>query len=76
MTKENSAVLEPPTSPLMPLAPFPPPPEEDESVGKAPQFYGFVAWMGTSLAWILYVLWALLPDKWIVATGVEWYPSR
>lgn len=46
------------------------------SKSRAPEFYGFVAWASTSLLFIVYVLWALLPDSWIVATGVDWYPNR
>jgi len=50
------------------------PPTQNRS--RAPEFYGFVAWTSTSLAFVLYVLWALLPDDYIVWLGVEWYPSR
>ena len=64
-----------PTSPTSPLAPYPPiPPTEHRS--RAPEFYGFVAWTSTSVAFVLYVLWALLPDEYIIWLGVEWYPSR
>ncbi|KAJ7599052.1 PIG-P [Mycena floridula] len=64
-----------PTSPVTPLAPFPPIPSL-EYRSRAPEFYGFVAWISTSLIFVLYVLWALLPDGWIVWLGVEWYPNR
>jgi hypothetical protein len=64
-----------PTSPTSPLAPFPPPlPAESRS--RAPEFYGFVAWAVTYLFFILYFLWAILPDEWIVWLGVSWYPNR
>ncbi|KAL0959614.1 hypothetical protein HGRIS_011317 [Hohenbuehelia grisea] len=64
-----------PTSPASPIAPFPPlPPSGDHS--RAPEFYGFVAWTSTSLLFVLFFLWALLPDSWIVEAGIEWYPSR
>ncbi|KXN86524.1 Phosphatidylinositol N-acetylglucosaminyltransferase subunit P [Leucoagaricus sp. SymC.cos] len=43
---------------------------------RAPEFYGFVAWASTSVLFVVYILWALLPDEWIVAMGVEWYPNR
>src|SRR6266403_2222165 len=65
----------PPTSPTSPLAPFPPPPPV-ESRSRAPEFYGFVAWAVTYLLFILYVLWAILPDESIVWLGVTWYPNR
>ncbi|KAI0916028.1 hypothetical protein AcV5_003481 [Taiwanofungus camphoratus] len=64
-----------PTSPVTPLAPYPPlPPTESRS--RAPEFYGFVAWTSTYLLFCLYVLWALLPDEYIVWLGVSWYPNR
>ena len=48
----------------------------DPHRSRAPEFYGFVAWTSTYLAFILYLLWALVPDEYIVRAGVEWYPSR
>ncbi|KAI0266513.1 PIG-P-domain-containing protein [Gloeopeniophorella convolvens] len=64
-----------PTSPTSPLAQFPPlPPVESRS--RAPEFYGFVAWSVTHLGFVLYCLWAILPDDWIVWLGVTWYPNR
>ncbi|KAG0706955.1 PIG-P [Suillus ampliporus] len=66
-----------PTSPESPLASFPlEPPASGEYRSRAPEFYGFVAWTSTSVVFVLYVLWALLPDEYIVWLGVEWYPSR
>ncbi|RDB29726.1 Phosphatidylinositol N-acetylglucosaminyltransferase subunit P [Hypsizygus marmoreus] len=46
------------------------------SRSRAPEFYGFVAWTSTSLAFCLYVLWALVPDEYIVWVGIDWYPNR
>ncbi|KAN0084099.1 PIG-P domain containing protein [Tylopilus felleus] len=43
---------------------------------RAPEFYGFVALSSTSVLFAVYVLWALLPDEYIVWLGVKWYPSR
>jgi len=43
---------------------------------RAPEFYGFVVWASTSLIFVLYILWALLPDSWIMALGINWYPNR
>ena len=64
-----------PTSPASPLAQFPPlPPAESRS--RAPEFYGFVAWAVTHLLFVLYFLWAILPDEWIIWLGVTWYPNR
>ncbi|EIN08569.1 PIG-P-domain-containing protein [Punctularia strigosozonata HHB-11173 SS5] len=64
-----------PTSPTSPLAPFPPEPSpEDRS--RAQEFYGFVAWTSTYLLYILFLLWAFLPDEWLIWLGIEWYPSR
>jgi phosphatidylinositol glycan class P protein len=43
---------------------------------RAPELYGFVAWTTTSLLYVVYVLWAVLPDEWILAAGIDWYPNR
>ncbi len=64
------------TSPRSPTAPHPWPPQPEEQRSRAPEFYGFVAWTSTYLLFVLYVLWALLPDAWIVWVGVTWYPNR
>lgn len=61
------------TSPTSPVSPFPSPTEQRS---KAPEFYGFVAWTSTYILFVLYILWALLPDEYIQWTGVTWYPSR
>ncbi|KAI9464761.1 PIG-P-domain-containing protein [Russula earlei] len=69
------SVDEQPTSPTSPLAPFPPPPPT-ASRSRAPEVYGFVAWAVTYLLFVLYFLWAILPDDWIASLGVSWYPNR
>ena len=53
-------------------APWPPP----EHRSRAAEFYGFVAWTTTYILFVVYILWALLPDEWIVNLGVTWYPNR
>jgi len=80
--------LDEPTSPAKPIAPFPPlthrtlsspmklKPASRASGGRAPEFYGFVAWLVTLLSYGLFLLWALLPDKVIPALGIHWYPAR
>ncbi|EPS94066.1 hypothetical protein FOMPIDRAFT_1038936 [Fomitopsis schrenkii] len=64
-----------PTSPVSPLAQFPPL-LPTESRSRAPEFYGFVAWTSTYLMFCVYVLWALLPDEYIIGLGITWYPNR
>ncbi|CAL1699703.1 unnamed protein product [Somion occarium] len=64
-----------PTSPVKPLAQFPPL-SPTESRSRAPEFYGFVAWTSTYLLFCLFLLWALLPDEYILWLGVTWYPNR
>jgi hypothetical protein len=64
-----------PTSPVALLTRAPTePPHEHRS--RAPEFYGFVAWSLTSVLFVVYVLWVLLPDEYILWLGVKWYPSR
>ncbi|KAG7094255.1 hypothetical protein E1B28_007859 [Marasmius oreades] len=43
---------------------------------RAPEFYGFVAWASTSFLFVVYLLWALLPDEYILWLGIDWYPNR
>ncbi|KAI3597861.1 phosphatidylinositol class p [Moniliophthora roreri] len=43
---------------------------------KALELYGFVAWTSTPFLFVIYLLWALLLDEYIVASGVDWYPNR
>lgn len=75
------------TSPVHPVAPFPPllgtHTAENARVGiqsvgggRAPEFYGFVAWLITLLVYFSYALWAFLPDWVIRAAGITWYPAR
>ncbi|KAH7102545.1 PIG-P-domain-containing protein [Auriculariales sp. MPI-PUGE-AT-0066] len=63
-----------PPSPTSPVAQYPPYPGREKS--RAPEYYGFVAWTATAIAFMLYLLWALLPDAWIEGAGVLWFPSR
>lgn len=72
-TGDREGELEP-TSPRSPLAPYPSHPAELKS--RAAEYYGFVAWISTYALFVLYLLWALLPDTLIVHLGIEWYPSR
>jgi hypothetical protein len=58
------------SQPSMPDKPKPP------ARSRASEFYGFVAWASTSVLFVVYILWALFPDGWIEALGVDWYPSR
>ena len=44
--------------------------------GRAREFYGFVALVSTFILWVAYVPWALCPDEWLVAVGIQWYPNR
>ena len=90
VTSHNSedTELDEPTSPANPIAPFPPltrktlssptklRPTTRASGGRAPEFYGFVAWLVTLLSYVLFLLWALLPDKVIHVLGIHWYPAR
>ncbi|KAL1754208.1 PIG-P [Schizophyllum commune] len=59
------------TSGAAPLASYP-----AHEHSRAPEFYGFVAWTSTYLLFVLFLLWALLPDTVIVYLGIDWYPNR
>ncbi|EJT97899.1 PIG-P-domain-containing protein [Dacryopinax primogenitus] len=69
-----------PTSPLSPIAPYPPPTSPSSPASqprtRAREVYGFTAYVGTLLLFVLYVVWAVTPDAWLERIGVEWYPNR
>lgn len=97
---QSGDMLDEPTSPIHPIARFPPliltsaeangATESEtkqepvkrasrrlrESRGRAPEFYGFVAWLVTILVYLAYLLWTFLPDELIRILGIEWYPAR
>ncbi|KZS98723.1 PIG-P-domain-containing protein [Sistotremastrum niveocremeum HHB9708] len=62
------------TSPLSPLASYPVGAAEEKS--RAREMYGFAAWVTTYLAFIVYVIWGVVPPEWLDAVGITWYPSR
>lgn len=47
-----------------------------EEKSRAPEFYGFTAWVGTWIGFVLFVLWASVPEGWIEGVGITWYPNR
>ncbi|KAJ3827395.1 PIG-P-domain-containing protein [Lentinula raphanica] len=57
-----------------PVAPAP-----SEYHFQTPELHGLIAWTSSSFLFLVYILWALLPDECIVGAGVEgveWYPNR
>jgi phosphatidylinositol glycan class P protein len=43
---------------------------------KASEKYGFVVYVGSLIAWYLFLFWSFTPDRYIKALGIEWYPDR
>jgi phosphatidylinositol glycan class P protein len=37
---------------------------------------GFLLYLGAHLASVIYLLWAILPDRILESLGILWYPSR
>ncbi|KPV75564.1 uncharacterized protein RHOBADRAFT_9432, partial [Rhodotorula graminis WP1] len=37
---------------------------------------GFVLYVGSLVAYVAYLVWAFLPEPWLEAIGIEWYPAR
>ncbi|KAH7904401.1 hypothetical protein BJ138DRAFT_1175363 [Hygrophoropsis aurantiaca] len=44
-------------------------PTSPEYRSRAPEFYGFVAWTSTTICFILFLFWALLPDDITIWVG-------
>ncbi|KAF8343087.1 PIG-P [Cantharellus anzutake] len=47
-----------------------------ESGGNVREIYGFVALVSTSILYVVYLIWAFIPDRYLVSAGIKWYPSR
>lgn len=43
---------------------------------KASEKYGFVVYVGSLVAWWIYLVWGFVPDRYLKAIGIEWYPHR
>ena len=43
---------------------------------KASEKYGFVIYVGSLIAWYLFLFWSFTPDRYIKALGIAWYPNR
>jgi phosphatidylinositol N-acetylglucosaminyltransferase subunit P len=40
------------------------------------EYYGFVLYLASSLAFLLYLLWSYLPSPFLAAIGLHYYPNR
>lgn len=40
------------------------------------EYYGFVLYLASSLAFLLYILWSYLPSPFLAAIGLHYYPNR
>jgi phosphatidylinositol glycan class P protein len=38
--------------------------------------YGFVSWMTACVVFIIYLVWAFLPDRMLKDLGISYYPSK
>jgi hypothetical protein len=48
----------------------------DAGRGATKEVYGFVAWIATFFLFGAYLLWAYLPESWLHAIGVTYYPDK
>ncbi|CDZ97676.1 N-acetylglucosaminyltransferase complex, subunit PIG-P, required for phosphatidylinositol biosynthesis [Phaffia rhodozyma] len=67
----------------LPISPWPPRPRqstgEDGRQASHPnetEVVGFVAAIGTTVAAVVYLLWAFLPSSVLERYGISWYPNR
>eukprot|EP01025_Chloroclados_australasicus_P069083 TRINITY_DN9685_c0_g1_i3.p1 TRINITY_DN9685_c0_g1~~TRINITY_DN9685_c0_g1_i3.p1 ORF type:complete len:160 (+),score=19.38 TRINITY_DN9685_c0_g1_i3:89-568(+) len=40
------------------------------------EVYGFVGWLGSYIAYAIFLLWAFIPDPMLQAMGITYYPSK
>ncbi|BGP32049.1 hypothetical protein JCM10296v2_003828 [Rhodotorula toruloides] len=52
------------------------PPREPTDPAPTVESQGFVLYIGSHVAYFAYLVWAFLPEPWLEAIGIEWYPSR
>ena len=38
--------------------------------------YAFVAWIATIISYVIYLIWALVPDEMLQSFGWTYYPTR
>lgn len=43
---------------------------------KPTEVYGFVGAISTLVAFVVFIIWAYLPESWLHAVGITYYPSR
>lgn len=46
------------------------------SVSGSGEYYGFALFIVATVVMVLWVLWALVPDKLLHQMGIDWYPNR
>lgn len=47
-----------------------------DALPSAKEIYGFIAALLTYFAFILYLVWAILPGSWLESVGWTWYPDK
>lgn len=52
------------------------PPRTSSDPGPSVESQGFVLYIGSSVAYLAYLVWAFLPEPWLEKIGIGWYPSR
>lgn len=66
-------------------SPGPPPDtlakESDVTVGgnavpPATEYFGFALYIGSTLGGLIYLIWAFLPQEWLFALNIYYFPSR
>lgn len=73
------------TSLLRPSRPTTPDASDDDAMAPVPraapkvptyEYYGFVLYLFSSLAFLIYLLWSYLPSPFLHAFGIRYYPNR
>mmetsp|Transcript_33370 Transcript_33370/g.56013 ORF Transcript_33370/g.56013 Transcript_33370/m.56013 type:complete len:149 (+) Transcript_33370:169-615(+) len=55
---------------------MPPQVEDSECGANATEAYGFVGWVTSTAAYVIFLLWAYLPEQYLEDWGVTWYPRK
>mmetsp|Transcript_29876 Transcript_29876/g.41334 ORF Transcript_29876/g.41334 Transcript_29876/m.41334 type:complete len:176 (-) Transcript_29876:2-529(-) len=65
-TMECQIVRPVPTAPL----------SEEDSGANSAEAYGFVGWISSAIAYVIYIVWAFVPEAYLHQVGVTYYPSK
>lgn len=76
ITEDDEQIAEAPADRSASSLPAHFPPRGENDPAPTVESQGFVLYLGSLVAWVVYLFWSLCKDEWLVSMGIEWFPSR